>query len=353
MVLFHSSLFAFLQSTKPSQDLDFLPQELTAYEITAAIFVFVWRQFLYLLGLGNDVSVKDSSLDNEQYVLPEIEVSMPLRISKIDLKKYKEAVGAAENQNLFHDPAQICLFLSSISEPAMLLLLGHNRCPVRPLGSVNVRNKFELFHPSRWTQQTSIELQVCEVQAKLVPETRKVKRGLEIDIQVDVINLTAGAKDVLFRQTFTMLQFMRFRTQPMIQPQPDLYAVDPTWLKDVSGTTSIHMTPASPRAWAAICKDYNPIHISTLAAKLFGFPNVIAHGNHALALALASRNNGLQNRFVEAYDKKVRVEVQFRRPIVLPTKDGLRLKSKQQSATAENFWVLQGDKICITASVNL
>jgi len=29
------------------------------------------------------------------------------------------------------------------------------------------------------------------------------------------------------------------------------------------------------------------------------------------------------------------------------------LKSKQQSATAENFWVLQGDKICITASVNL
>jgi acyl dehydratase len=32
------------------------------------------------------------------------------------------------------------------------------------------------------------------------------------------------------------------------------------------------------KEYANLCNDYNPIHISTIAAKLFGFKSAIAHG---------------------------------------------------------------------------
>ncbi|KAJ9657013.1 hypothetical protein H2198_004613 [Neophaeococcomyces mojaviensis] len=349
MLLFTSSLRAPLRSNNLDQQLDFLPQELTIYEIIATIFIFVWRQLLYIIGLRSDNSIKTTITGDEQYILPKLELLAPFRISRTDLKRFEEAVSTTENHDLLDDPAQICLFLSALSEPAMLLLLSHPDCPIRPLGSVNVRNRFELSTSAVLSCRKLLELQTCEVHARLLPETRKVKRGLEIDIQVDIIDLTGGTEHKVFQQTFTMLQFMRFKTRSMAIPQVDLYTADTAWLKDVAGTTNFQMSLVSPRAWAAICKDYNPIHISKLAARLFDFPSVIAHGNHALAIALASYHNTSRKHSIDF--KRITIEVQFRRPIVLPTNKGLRLKSKQDSADAERFWIVQGEKICVVASV--
>ena len=44
----------------------------------------------------------------------------------------------------------------------------------------------------------------------------------------------------------------------------------------------------APLRWAAITRDYNLIHVSSLAAKLFGFRSAIAHGNHVAALLVES-----------------------------------------------------------------
>ena len=44
----------------------------------------------------------------------------------------------------------------------------------------------------------------------------------------------------------------------------------------------------APEKWAALCKDYNPIHVSAIAAKLFGFPGKVAHGNQVAASMIES-----------------------------------------------------------------
>ena len=66
------------------------------------------------------------------------------------------------------------------------------------------------------------------------------------------------------------------------------------------------------RRYAAVSGDRNPIHMHALSAKAFGFPRAIAHGMWTKARCLAA----LEQRLPDAFS----VEVEFRRPILLPGK---------------------------------
>jgi hypothetical protein len=66
------------------------------------------------------------------------------------------------------------------------------------------------------------------------------------------------------------------------------------------------------RTYAAVSGDRNPIHLYPLTAKAFGFPRQIAHGMWSKARCIAE----LENRLPDA----VKVEVAFKKPIVLPGK---------------------------------
>ena len=65
------------------------------------------------------------------------------------------------------------------------------------------------------------------------------------------------------------------------------------------------------RQYAKVSGDYNPIHLSAMSAKLFGFPTAIAHGlwNKARTLAALSDHLPIAN---------VEIAVQFRKPVRLP-----------------------------------
>lgn len=66
------------------------------------------------------------------------------------------------------------------------------------------------------------------------------------------------------------------------------------------------------RRYAKVCGDYNPIHLSAVSARLFGFPKAIAHGMWSNAMALAALRTHMPN---SAY----RFEVNFRKPVRLPS----------------------------------
>ncbi|EDY86648.1 MaoC domain protein dehydratase [gamma proteobacterium HTCC5015] len=68
------------------------------------------------------------------------------------------------------------------------------------------------------------------------------------------------------------------------------------------------------RRYAAVSGDSNPIHITGLSAKLFGFKGHIAHGMWTKARALAAVQAELPNSF--------NIEVQFKLPIFLPAEVG-------------------------------
>ena len=77
----------------------------------------------------------------------------------------------------------------------------------------------------------------------------------------------------------------------------------------------LRITPGRIRRYSAVGGDHNPIHTNSVAAKLFGFPTVIAHGMFSAAAALAN----IEARFPDA----VRYSVRFAKPVVLPANAGL------------------------------
>ncbi|MDR8366864.1 MULTISPECIES: MaoC family dehydratase [Pseudomonas] len=66
------------------------------------------------------------------------------------------------------------------------------------------------------------------------------------------------------------------------------------------------------RRYAKVSGDYNPIHLSAISAKLFGFPSAIAHGLWNKARTLAALTDHLPTANVE-------IAVQFRKPVRLPS----------------------------------
>ncbi|MHC6227574.1 MaoC family dehydratase [Pseudomonas sp. X10] len=65
------------------------------------------------------------------------------------------------------------------------------------------------------------------------------------------------------------------------------------------------------RKYAKVCGDYNPIHLSAASARLFGFPQAIAHGMWTKAMTLAALRSHLPN---SGYT----FEVDFHKPVRLP-----------------------------------
>jgi acyl dehydratase len=67
------------------------------------------------------------------------------------------------------------------------------------------------------------------------------------------------------------------------------------------------------RRYATISGDYNPIHLSALSAKLFGFKYAIAHGMWSKARCLAAMDSLIPQA---GYS----VDVNFLKPVFLPSK---------------------------------
>lgn len=66
------------------------------------------------------------------------------------------------------------------------------------------------------------------------------------------------------------------------------------------------------RQYARVSGDYNPIHLSAVSARFFGFPTAIAHGLWIKARALAALSSHLPTANVE-------IAVQFKKPVRLPS----------------------------------
>ncbi len=84
------------------------------------------------------------------------------------------------------------------------------------------------------------------------------------------------------------------------------------------------------RRYAGVSGDRNPIHMHALSAKLFGFPRAIAHGMWTKARCLAALERELPAGFA--------VEVDFRKPILLPGEVGFGAAPAQDGGTRFAVW---------------
>jgi hypothetical protein len=100
---------------------------------------------MLLKSVSNTVRSTDGRSNTD--VPGEITLFSPFHISEEDVARYQCAVGLTESHI-----SEICLitlplFLSAVTEPAILLLLTSSQCLINPIRAVNVRSRFEVLRP--------------------------------------------------------------------------------------------------------------------------------------------------------------------------------------------------------------
>ena len=192
------------------------------------------------------------------------------------------------------------LFPHAMLGSAHLMMLSHDAFPLGSSGLLHLRNhcisheEFELSKPFDVC---------CELSRQ-----RHVEKGLEFDFDTTVrVDGTTAWSSV---STF----LKRMRNSEAIEESPLANAIPKNDGKCVA-STEFTLPSDIGKQYARVSGDFNPIHVSNLAAKLFGFKKAIAHGMWTVARSL-----GELNRLESPY----RLDVAFKGPMFVGAKATLQ-----------------------------
>ena len=218
-------------------------------------------------------------------VLPALSTEINhLRIRKDDLRAYRALCGFTDNSVL---PAT---YLHMLSFPLSLNLLIQQDFPMKAMGQVHLRNQISVLE--EFDLRASISMKAT------IGKSELTSRGVEWDIDV----LAVVDNQLVWSSTSTYLN--RCKT--------GIAAVRQKEILPQGNTQNWTVEADIGRRYAKVSADYNPIHLSDITAKLFGFKQAIAHGMWSKARCLAALEDRLPN---SGYS----VDVAFHRPLFLPS----------------------------------
>lgn len=185
----------------------------------------------------------------------------------------------------------------ALTFPSVMSLVTGFDFPFSAMGSVHTENQITQYRPIAVTDTVGVR-----VHAENLREHRK---GLLVDLVTDV----SVGNELAWHQVTTFLHQQRTSLSGEPKPPPQKQPTLPP------PASVLKISPAQIRRYASVGGDHNPIHVNKVAAKLFGFPTVIAHGMFSAAAVLAN----IEARFPDA----VRYSVRFGKPVLLPATTGL------------------------------
>jgi acyl dehydratase len=191
--------------------------------------------------------------------------------------------------------------------PLQMALMSDRSFPLGLPGLVHARNRIEVLRPIG-----ADALLDLEVWAENFAQHR---RGAAVDLRATV---SVGGEEV-WRSTSTYLS--RGAKAPEGAPEADIEVR----VGDLSRSVATWQIPDDAgRRYGKVSGDVNPIHLSAITAKAFGFKRAIAHGMWVKARVLGALSGRLPDT--------LSVDVGFRKPLFLPSTVTL------STARAEDGW---------------
>ena len=152
-----------------------------------------------------------------------------------------------------------------------LAMMSNTAFPFKLLGAVHARN--HCIQHQRIANDAIVDLSCQSVTLRLV------KQGAEFDIatrvQVGAALVWEGLSTYLIRG-----KYKEFGEQPEWTKLPDL--------GEEVETATWKVPAGQGRRYAKVCGDYNPIHISKILAKMFGFKRDLIHGMWSAAKSISN-----------------------------------------------------------------
>lgn len=206
--------------------------------------------------------------------------------------------------------------------PLHLALMTDARFPFPAIGLVHLANAITVHRPIGAAEPLTLAVRAADL--------RPHPKGRTFAL---VTEARAGG-EVVWEETSTILRRGGDGAGSRKEPAPPELEPSATW----------RLPGDLGRRYAAVSGDRNPIHLHPLSARLFGFPRPIAHGMWTKARCLAA----LEAALPEAYT----VEVEFRRPILLPARVGFGARAAGAAATDFAVREAAGEGIHLTGRVS-
>lgn len=218
------------------------------------------------------------------------------------------------------------LYPHIISSPIHLGMMAHPDFLLSPLGGVHARNVILQHRPISESESLDI---VCELGTP-----RVLKQGCEFDISTLV---TVGGATVWESTSSYLFRGKYGQPQEGYEPPrlPDLGTV--------ARTGQWRVPPDMGRRYAKACGDYNPIHVSKILAKLFGFKRDLIHGMWSAARSLVEAG-------AAGAPCPRRFDVIFKGPIWIGAGTEMRLQQDGDTVRYDLF-CSGNDRPCINAQL--
>lgn len=189
-----------------------------------------------------------------------------------------------------------------LSFPLVMKVLTAEDGPLNAVGLVHLNNTIEQKRPLTVEEKLDIRVHA----ENLRPQTKGVLLDLVTEVSV--------ADEVVWTQRSAFLA--KGAKLSSSSPYKDVPAEDGRLLAkaekpEANPTATARVTPDMIKVYAEVSGDKNPIHVSNLGAKAFGFPATIAHGMWSAA-AILGKLEGL-------IPGAARYRVDFAKPVILPS----------------------------------
>lgn len=181
----------------------------------------------------------------------------------------------------------------TLTFPAVMKLVVARDFPFTAVGAVHAENVIEQRRPVSVSEPLDILTHTENL--------REHRKGL----LVDAVSEVSVGRELVWRQVTTFLH--QQKTSLSGEPKPE----SPPEQVPPPPTRTLRVDQRTIGRYAGVSGDRNPIHVSTLGAKAFGFPRPIAHGMWSAAAVLGA----VEGRIPE----QVTYRVKFGKPIFLPS----------------------------------
>ena len=163
-------------------------------------------------------------------------------------------------------------YLHMLAFPLQIKVMSGNDFPFQLLGMVHLRQRIEVLRAVTADEVVDVEV--------WLEDLRPHDKGSQFTVRSQVRD---AAGEIVWDGTSTYLA----RHSQDDEPRAEEHPADVVDVAALPFTAEWRIDGDQGRRYGKVSGDVNPIHMSALSAKAFGFPKAIAHGMWTMARAVA------------------------------------------------------------------
>lgn len=194
-------------------------------------------------------------------------------------------------------------YLHVVSFPMHLMLMLQKDFPFALLGLVHINNEITQYRPVRVSEACVFRCYFKDMK----PHAKGIVFSIATDVHVNGELCWSSVSSNLYRST-------KFNPLNKESTPANEASIGLKW--GVQSQQMWQLNSGLGRDYARASGDFNPIHLSKLSARLFGFKHAIAHGMWSKSRCLSALEQITPDLFVQPFN----TQVQFIKPAMLPSR---------------------------------